>query len=166
MHSGRKKARAFDEVHDIVHAEFQQSLANDYASVLAAELKKDSWKTELRGNRVLLPYASMKELVVRTIDDYIHKHGGYLTQEQFMALTGASESRLVDTFRPHHDTIVHRRYSRADIEIYSKKYHCRMIVKEFGNKVLKETEVNPSANVMNIYRKILELTAPRQGTLF
>ena len=100
--------------------------------------------------------AVSKNEIQRAIHSYIDNKGGYLTKREFINLTGASKFDISRLFSAEHTTTANRQYSSQDLLRYSERFTYVFEEKIVGRATFPRTKYNPHANVMNLYRKIME----------
>jgi len=159
---------AFKRIQDGIHWTYGLPLAEEYAGGIAASLDTRVYTAEANDKTIVVKAKFSKEDIQNAIHDYVKGVGGYLTQTQFMELTGASEAQLVKVFRTGHNTICNRQYSADDILRFSRRGYKELVVETVYKRRFFETKENQPTNIMNIYRKILDYSAPKhaQGRLF
>lgn len=142
-----------------------RSLATDYLAWILDGLDRRLYRETSENDKTVISFRASKDGIIRKIDEYIQRKRGYLSQDEFMELTGASEQQLVSLFGEH-ESIAERHYSRDDVLRYSRRFYKRFISKWVGRRLFRENEYQDSANIINIYRKILNEEKPKQMMLF
>lgn len=167
-----RKGLAFKPIEDGIKWNENMPLVTDYGVELAKGLDSHIYQAQAINNNVKVKSNVSSDDVKKAIDDYIIGKGGQLTQGEFMDLTGANESELVKCFGGEHDTITRRQYSRNDILKFSNEFFKQARYTIFREKKTYKTHYKRGANILNIYREVLNHIAPekstsgQQGTLF
>lgn len=147
---------AFTAIDDEIVWDHDQPLLKDYTGKIARELCKSNYACSDSDGVLTVRSAVSKNEIKRAIRSYIGNKGGYLTKREFINLTGASEFDLIRLFGLQHDTIANRQYSIHDVLGYSQKFTFIFEEKIVGRATFPKTKYNPNANIMNIYRKIVD----------
>lgn len=153
-----RRSPAFKVIYDNIVWDQNLPLLEDYTRTIQLGLTKRQYTASKMDNTLHVTAAHSVDEIKGAIQAYIDREGGYLTQTQFIALTGASISDLQNLFGKKHNIISNKEYPVDDVLKYSSKYTYIFERKVVRRAQFPETHYNTNANIMNLFRKALDLT--------